>query len=25
MLAEAFPQEYQDYASHTWRLVPFLY
>jgi protein-S-isoprenylcysteine O-methyltransferase len=25
MLADAFPQEYPGYASHTWRLVPFLY
>jgi protein-S-isoprenylcysteine O-methyltransferase len=25
MLASAFPQEYPDYASSTWRLVPFLY
>lgn len=25
MLADAFPQEYPDYASRTWRLVPFLY
>lgn len=25
MLAAAFPQEYQSYASRTWRLIPFLY
>jgi protein-S-isoprenylcysteine O-methyltransferase Ste14 len=25
MLADAFPQEYPNYASRTWRLVPFLY
>jgi protein-S-isoprenylcysteine O-methyltransferase Ste14 len=25
MLAETFPKEYPAYASHTWRLVPFLY
>jgi protein-S-isoprenylcysteine O-methyltransferase Ste14 len=25
MLADAFPQEYPDYASQTWKLVPFLY
>jgi protein-S-isoprenylcysteine O-methyltransferase Ste14 len=25
MLADAFPQEYPSYASHTWRLIPFLY
>lgn len=25
MLAATLPQEYQSYASHTWRLIPFLY
>jgi protein-S-isoprenylcysteine O-methyltransferase Ste14 len=25
MLAHAFPQGYQSYASHTWRLIPFIY
>jgi protein-S-isoprenylcysteine O-methyltransferase Ste14 len=25
MLADTFPQEYQNYASHSWRLIPFLY
>jgi len=25
MLAEAFPQDYDRYASRTWRLIPFLY
>jgi len=25
MLADAFPLEYPDYASHTWRFVPLLY
>lgn len=25
MLANAFPQEFPDYASHTWRFVPLLY
>jgi len=25
MLANAFPQEYQSYAVHTWRLIPFIY
>ena len=25
MLAATFPQEYQSYARHTWRLVPLLY
>ena len=25
MLADAFPQEYPDYAGRTWRLVPLLY
>jgi protein-S-isoprenylcysteine O-methyltransferase len=25
MLADAFPQEYPGYASHTWRLIPFIY
>lgn len=25
MLADAFPQEFQDYTSRTWRLIPFLY
>jgi len=25
MLATAFPQEYQSYANHTWRLIPLLY
>jgi protein-S-isoprenylcysteine O-methyltransferase Ste14 len=25
MLADAFPQEFPDYAGHTWRLVPLLY
>lgn len=25
MLADAFPQEYQSYASQTWRLIPFIY
>ncbi|HZU66641.1 MAG TPA: isoprenylcysteine carboxylmethyltransferase family protein [Ktedonobacteraceae bacterium] len=25
MLTAAFPQEYPDYAAHTWRLVPFVF
>jgi protein-S-isoprenylcysteine O-methyltransferase Ste14 len=25
MLANAFPQEYQGYASRTWRLIPLIY
>jgi protein-S-isoprenylcysteine O-methyltransferase len=25
MLAATFPLEYQNYASHSWRLIPFLY
>ncbi len=25
MLADTFPQEYKNYASRTWRLIPFLY
>jgi protein-S-isoprenylcysteine O-methyltransferase len=25
MLAAAFPEEYQDYAQHTWRLIPEVY
>jgi len=25
MLADAFPREYQGYASRTWRLIPFIY
>jgi len=25
MLADAFPQEFPDYADHTWRFVPLLY
>jgi len=25
LLADAFPQEYPAYASHTWRLIPFIY
>lgn len=25
MLADAFPQEYSDYTSHTWRFIPLLY
>ena len=25
MLADAFPQDYQSYAIHTWRLIPFIY
>ena len=25
MLVDAFPQEFPDYASHTWRFVPLLY
>jgi len=25
MLADAFPQEYEGYASRTWRLIPFIY
>jgi protein-S-isoprenylcysteine O-methyltransferase len=25
MLVQAFPQEYRDYAIHTWRLIPFIY
>ena len=25
MLADVFAQEYQGYASHTWRLIPFIY
>jgi protein-S-isoprenylcysteine O-methyltransferase Ste14 len=25
MLAHTFPQEYQSYASHTWRLIPLIY
>jgi len=25
MLADALPQEYEGYASRTWRLIPFIY
>ena len=25
MLDNAFPQEFPDYAGHTWRFVPLLY